>query len=99
MSLEFTSKSKDLGVSAALVAGTGAGTVLTGVSLTCDGTTDSTITIYDNTAASGRLVYNIRLDASVDGVHRFDLLPQVKCHIGVFMTVTGTSAVAILYWT
>ena len=100
MSLTHTSKSSgDLGVSAAVLPGAGKGTILTGVSLTCDGATDSTVTIYDNTAASGTLVYNIRLDASVDGVHRFDLLPNIHCKTGVFVTVTGASAVAIVYFT
>ena len=88
--------SGDLGVSAAHITKNNA--ILTGVSLTCDGTTDSTITIYDNSAASGTLVYNIRLDASVDGVHRMDLLPSIQCKNGLFVTVTGTSAVAIVYY-
>ena len=96
--MHSTSKSSgDLGVSAASIKDGKA--VLTGVSLTCDGTTDSTVTIFDNaSAASGTLVYNIRLDASVDGVHRFDCLPDVYCKNGMFVTVTGTSAVAIVYY-
>ncbi len=93
-----TSRSSgDLGVSAAVVV-TGKA-ILTGVSLTCNGTTDSTVTIYDNaSAASGTLLYNIRLDATVDGVHRYDLLPSVYAKNGLFVTVTGTSAVAFVHY-
>jgi len=96
--MHTTSRSTgDLGVSAA-VAVTGKA-ILTGVSLTCDGVTDSTITIFDNaSAASGTLLYNIRLDASVDGVHRMDQLPEIYAKNGLFVTVTGTSAVAIVYY-
>ena len=94
-----TSKSSDsIGVSAAEVAGMGAGSILTGVSLTCGTTADATVTIYDNTAASGLLVYNVRLDASVEGVYNFDLLPNIKLHTGAFITVTGTGAIVIVYY-
>ena len=96
--MHATSRSSgDLGVSAASIRATKA--ILTGVSLTCDATTDSTVTIYDNaSAASGTLVYNCRLDASVDGVHNIDILPDIYCKNGLFVTVTGTSAVAIVYF-
>jgi len=43
-------------------------------------------------------LYNIRLDASVDGVHRMDQLPEIYAKNGLFVTVTGTSAVAIVYY-
>ena len=96
---EQTSKSSgSIGVSAAVVVGMGAGCILTGVSLTCGTTADATVTIYDNTAASGLLVYNVRLDASVEGVYNFDRLPNIKLHTGAFITVTGTAAIVVVYY-
>ena len=95
--MQTTSRSSgSIGVSEASIH-TGAA-VLTGVSLTCGTTADATVTIFDSAAADNTLVYNVRLDATVDGVYNFDPLPNIKITTGMFVTVTGTAAIAVIYY-
>lgn len=87
--------SGDLGVSDAQLA-TGKA-ILTGVNLHA-AAADVVITIYDNTAASGTKLFQYTLDITVEGLSTYIALPDIRASLGLWVTVTGTGAVAIVHY-
>jgi len=91
-----TSKSSgDLGVSSAqLHLGK---SVLTGVNIHA-AAADVVVTIYDNTAASGKIIFKYTLDITQEGLAKYLCLPAVRADLGLFVVVTGAAANVIVHW-
>jgi len=87
--------SGDLGVSnAQLVTGKA---ILTGINLHA-AAADVVITIYDNTAASGTIIFKYTLDISVEGLAKYVEIPDVRADNGLWVVVTGTGANAVVHY-
>lgn len=94
--MDTTSKSSgDLGVSnAQLVVGQA---ILTGVNIHA-AAADVVVTIYDNTAASGTILFKYTLDLSLEGLAKYIQLPDVKAKNGLWVVVTGTGGNVIVHY-
>jgi len=68
-----------------------------GFLLGTDGTNDPEITIYDNTAASGReVVPTTTFDASALGLNGAMIPVDIECNKGIYVGVTCTGACEIV---
>jgi len=78
---------------------TGAG-LLTGVLLLTDGggANDAKVLLYDNTAASGKVIFEAMCDASEAQTEKLFSLPNVRFENGVYADLTGTGASVIVYF-
>lgn len=67
---------------------------LTGIHLNSDGTNDASLTIYDNTAGSGKILAEITVDVSDNmGNEKIVLWPNpVRVDTGIYAVVSGTNA-------
>ena len=94
--MQSTSKSSgDLGVSnAQLVVGQA---ILTGVNIHA-ASADVLVTIHDNTAASGPILFKYTLDFSLEGLSKYLKLPDVKAKVGLWVIVTGAGANVIVHY-
>jgi len=91
-----TNKSSgDLGVSNATLNDGKA--ILSGVNLHA-AAADVVITIYDNTAASGKVLFKYTLDIDVAGLAIYLDLPDIRADNGLYVVVTGTGANAIVHY-
>jgi hypothetical protein len=70
-------------------------TLLTGV-IVEPGTTATTLTLYDNTAASGTVLFETVLAANGDTV-AYDFTDAIQAQNGIHADITGTSAAYIVY--
>lgn len=91
-----TSKSSgDLGVSnAQLHVGK---SILTGVNMHA-AAADVVVTIYDNTAASGKLIFKYTLDIDVESKAKYVPVPYVRADNGLWVVVTGTGAEVVVHY-
>lgn len=61
------------------------------INVLTDGTNPATVTVYDNTAASGKVIAVMSVPgASLSSVLSF--YPAVRCDIGLTIVVSGTGA-------
>jgi len=94
--MNATNKSSgDLGVSATTLNDGKA--ILVGVNLHA-AAADVVITIYDNTAASGKILFKYTLDINVVGLARYIDLPDIRADNGLHVVVTGVGAIAIVHY-
>ncbi len=68
------------------------------VSLLGDGTNAATLTIYDNTSATGKVVAKTKLGASHPHSQHILFENPVLCEAGIYADVTGTNAEYIIYF-
>jgi hypothetical protein len=73
---------------------TGAGWI-TGIQLITDGTNDATALLYDNTASSGKKVYEGKVVGANNYGGRNWVFP-IKVSIGIRLDISGTGASAII---
>ena len=59
---------------------------------------DVTVTLYDNTAGSGKIVYKQILDTSAKGLAGYESLPDVRCDVGLTAVVSGVGAEVIVHY-
>jgi len=59
---------------------------------------DVTVTLYDNTAGSGKIVAKYILDIDVAGLSAYVDLPDVRCEIGLTAVVAGVGAEVIVHY-
>ncbi len=94
------------GVISASAAVKGAAGVVGGVLVINDGANDPTIKIFDNAnAGSGTEIFRYLEDVSVSfgaggpaqKQHIF-LLPDIQCVNGIYITLSGTGAAAVVYY-
>jgi len=91
-----TSKSSgDLGVSDAQI--TTGQAIVTGVSIKA-AAADVVVILYDNTAASGNKILDYTHDFSLEGLSVYLPIPNVKCKLGLWATVTGSGAIVIVHY-
>jgi hypothetical protein len=92
---EFAYSSGILNASGTVV---GVPVLLTDLAVYTNGSADATVILYDNTAASGTVIGKcVVAGAAVNG-GLFIPIP-VKTYNGIYMSITGTGASAIVYWT
>jgi len=65
------------------------------VQIITDKTNDVTLIIYDNTAASGTVLFKAQVTGADDD--KFYDLNDVRCNTGMYADVTGTGAEYIVY--
>jgi hypothetical protein len=70
---------------------------LNAVTILTDGTNAATITIYDNTSASGLVLYKGILAGASNSRDSIFISP-VRCEIGMYISISGTGANAILHF-
>jgi len=90
-----TCLSSDL-LSASAIVYTGRGT-LNALTVLTDGTNPATVTVYDNTAASGVVL----MKGFVQGTDRTNTIAlnlAVRCKNGLYVSISGTGAAAIVYY-
>ena len=88
MYVPFAVSSGQKSASALIVTGR---TLLTHVSLTTNSAADATITVYDNTAGSGKIVWYQKVPAAEEiGGRNLDF--PVDCETGIYVVITGTGA-------
>lgn len=75
---------------------TGRGT-LNGLVVNTDGTNAATVTLYDNTAASGTVLSQV-IVAGADRTHSQIFNLAVRCTTGIYADVTGTGAAYVVYF-
>ena len=71
---------------------------LTAVTVITDGTNDATVTLYDNTAASGRKVAEFVIPGGDRQGGRNWVYP-VFCYAGIYAEISGTGASCIVEYT
>jgi len=59
------------------------------------GSTETTLVLYDNEAASGTELFNGKLAANGD-TKQFVYVPGMRFTTGIYASITGTGAVAIV---
>ncbi len=69
--------------------------ILDHVQINTDGTNNATVTVYDNTAASGKIVCQRTVLGANQGLAT-NLIPPVKLEVGLTVTIAGTGASAIV---
>jgi len=67
------------------------------VSFLGDGTNPGTLTIYDNTSASGKITVKATTRSS-DVQNHIIFTNPVMCETGIYASVTGTGASYIIYY-
>lgn len=70
--------------------------ILCGVLIETDQTNDATVIVYDNTAASGTVLFKAIVPGAEDT--RYFELPRVKATTGLYADVTGTGAAYIIHY-
>ena len=94
--MNVTNKSSgDLGVSADTLNDGKA--ILAGVNLHA-AAADVVITIYDNTAASGKVLFKYTLDIDVVGLAIYIDLPDIRADNGLHVVVAGVGAIAVVHY-
>lgn len=68
------------------------------VTLLGDGVNAATISVYDNTSATGKVVAKIKLGASHPHSHHIMFENPVLCENGIYADVTGTGAEYIVFY-
>lgn len=68
--------------------------MLNGVIIGGDGTNAATITVYDNTAASGTKLVELVLEATSDRSRHFAFDNPIVAEVGLYVDVAGTGATA-----
>ena len=76
---------------------TGSG-FLTGVLIISDDTNDPQVILYDNTAASGTKIFEMKIDVSVEGFGRMVSVRDAYFATGIHLDINGTGASCILYY-
>lgn len=71
---------------------------LKGVKLLADGTNAASATIYDNTDASGKILWQGAIPATGVAVPLDDFSHMVQAELGLYLALTGTGASAIVYF-
>jgi len=71
--------------------------ILAGFSITA-AAADVTVTAYDNTAASGTVVFKYILDISVEGLSAAISGLDIKCTTGLYIVVAGVGAEVIAHY-
>ncbi len=70
---------------------------LNAVQVITDGTNPATVIIYDNTAASGKKLFeSVVAGANNSGFFSWDC--GVQCQNGIYVSVSGTGASCIVYY-
>lgn len=67
---------------------------LNSMQLVSDGTNAATLTVYDNTAASGKVIATLLVPATTVPGANMDFARALRCDIGLTVVVAGTGAVA-----
>lgn len=67
--------------------------ILNVITATTDGTNNATVTVYDNTAASGKVIAVVIVPGA-NLSRSTNFLPGLRCEIGMTVVVTGTGATA-----
>jgi hypothetical protein len=75
---------------------TGAGQ-LAAITVITDATNTATVIIYDNTAASGKKIFEAAVLPAVDLAKHFDFASPIRFEIGMTLDITGTGASCIPY--
>jgi len=95
MTYPTNKSSGDLGVSnAQLVVGK---SILAGVVVHA-AAADVVVTIYDNTAASGKLLFKYTLDFSLNNLSAYITIPNVRSDVGLWVVVTGAGAEVVVHY-
>jgi len=71
-------------------------TLVDGILVKTDGTNNATLTLYDNTAGSGDIVFSV----VVAGANRSGYFPfpnPLKTYTGLYATISGTGAEYFIY--
>lgn len=75
---------------------TGRGT-LNAVTVLTDGTNAATVTLYDNTSAAGTVIFKALIPgASGSASDAYNL--AIRCQNGIYASISGTGANAIVYY-
>lgn len=86
--------------SGALVAGTTTlfqgNATLNSIIMVPDGTNAATVTAYDNTAGSGKIIAFANLAALATGAQFLNFSNALKCEIGLTIVVTGAGTLAFV---
>lgn len=72
-------------------------TRLSAVMVITDGTNTATVILYDNTAASGKKVFEAQVDAGNDHSVLYTFPCPVRCENGLYLDIDGTGASCIVY--
>lgn len=91
-----TAQSSGLLTAAATTLVTGK-SVVSGLAVITDGTNTATVTVYDNTAASGTVIAKMLVPGTVGG-REYTIDAAVRADRGVHVTIAGTGAAAIVYF-
>ena len=75
--------------------GTGIG-LISGILIETDKTNDVTVVLYDNTAASGTIVFKA-LVPGTDDTRLFSFNNPIRTTTGIYVDVTGTGAAYTIY--
>jgi hypothetical protein len=67
---------------------------LNSIQLVSDGTNTCSVTVYDNTAASGKIMALLKVAATTVPGQYLDLSNALKAEIGLTVVVAGTGATA-----
>ena len=86
----------DLGVTAGVQIATGKG-ILCGVNIHA-AAADVVVTIYDNTSAVGKKIFQYTLDISVEGLAKEVCVPNVRSDVGLYAVVSGTGAIVMVHY-
>lgn len=70
---------------------------LNGVLVTTDGTNAATVIVYDNTAASGTILAKAVVAGATNQQH-ITFTRGVQASIGLYVSIAGTGAGAIVYY-
>lgn len=65
--------------------------VITGIKVITDGANDATLTVYDNTAASGKVVDYTKVNAANHYGGRNVIYP-IRINTGIYAAISGTNA-------
>ncbi len=93
MSTSYSISSDELTADATIYDGY---TLLAAVLVITDGTNDATVILYDNTAASGTMVFEAVV-AGANDAELFNFTHPVKCSTGLHLDISGTGASCIVY--
>lgn len=70
--------------------------IMTGIIVFTNGSSDAIATVYDNTSASGKVLYKVIVNKS-DRIGGITSIP-VNFENGVYIEISGTGAEAIVYY-
>lgn len=90
-----SSRSSDIKSTSALIA-TGANKI-NAITFLGDGTNSSTLTIYDGTSASGKVLAKV-VNRPSDQQNHIIYTNPVKCETGIYASLSGTGGTYIVYF-